>query len=80
MFEVTMTKRAVFTVTDPSTSMPLAKYDGITDDEAHAFVRAAKAAFHVWRKTDFAERTALFAVIDDYAETCCAAKTSWRAS
>ena len=51
-----MSKRAVFSSVDPATNTPLATYDGITDDEAHAFVMSAKAAFHVWRKTSFAER------------------------
>ncbi|MFL5296678.1 MAG: NAD-dependent succinate-semialdehyde dehydrogenase [Phenylobacterium sp.] len=54
-----MPQKPSFRTIDPATGTPGREYPGHTRDEALAIARAARAAFDAWRRTSFAERSAL---------------------
>ena len=51
--------RHQLTVVNPATGQPGNSYDSNTIDEARAAAKAARAAFLQWRRTSFAERSAV---------------------
>ncbi|MEZ0313517.1 MAG: NAD-dependent succinate-semialdehyde dehydrogenase [Myxococcota bacterium] len=54
-----MSRPGAFTVIDPTTDLPLAKYDGLTDEEAAAAISEVRHAFPAWRRTDLEKRAKL---------------------
>lgn len=53
-----MADKPTFQAHDPATGQPGRSYDGHTDQEALAIVRATRACFETWKLTTFAERAA----------------------
>ncbi|WP_374468769.1 NAD-dependent succinate-semialdehyde dehydrogenase [Phenylobacterium sp.] len=72
-------QRPTFQVVDPATGKPGRTYEGVTGEEALAIAGRVRERFESWRRTSFAERTALMreaaAVLrrrsDDFAELMC---------
>jgi succinate-semialdehyde dehydrogenase/glutarate-semialdehyde dehydrogenase len=58
----------MFTSTNPATGETIATHEELTEAETEARVERAHHAFHAWRTTDYATRTALLARIADAFE------------
>ncbi len=54
-----MTDKPAFQAVDPASGEAGRRYEGHTPAEALAIARAARAAFHDWKRTSFEERAAL---------------------
>src|SRR5690348_1504754 len=57
--ELTRPKSSQIETVNPATGQPGKSYDETTLDEAHAAASAAHPAFLKWRRTSFAERSAI---------------------